>query len=164
VPLPSSPTPSTTGSPVRLQAQPSHRVSPLMPFYPSLADDDDDDLQQPAPPLLSPPSHLQVDDIAFGRPTPRSSLISIQVPAAVPVPQPVASPSRTTPTDPRSPISRLTRIPGSIIGISRLVARARCSSGIHLGLYAVFFAGNFSLVVPRLRGMTRMGGNNWVKY
>jgi hypothetical protein len=125
----SSPTPSTTGSPARLLAQPSHRVSPLMPFYPSLALDDDDDgddgdQRTPAPLLLSPPSRL--DDIAFGRPTPRLS--PVPIPIQLPVPPPVASPSRTLPADPRSPISRLTRIPGSIIGISRFVARRR--SGI----------------------------------
>lgn len=104
VPLPSSPTTSTSGSPVRLQTQPSHRVTPRMPFYPSLAIDDDND---DAP---STPSRL---GIASERPTPQWLPSPIQAPAAA---------SRHAPSlaDPRSPISRLTRIPGSIMEISRL--------------------------------------------
>ncbi|KAF8482975.1 hypothetical protein DFH94DRAFT_387870 [Russula ochroleuca] len=98
-PLPSSPTTSTSGSPVRLQTQPSHRVTPLMPFYPSLVIDDN---------TPSTPSRL---GIASGRPTPQWLPSPIQETAA----------SRTpSAADPRSPISRLTRIPGSIMGISRL--------------------------------------------
>jgi hypothetical protein len=110
VPLPSSPTTSTSGSPVRLQTQPSHRVTPRMPFYPSLAVDDNDD---DAP---STPSRL---GIASGRPTPQRLPSPIQAPAAA------TSRHTSSLADPRSPISRLTRIPGSIMEISRL-ARVFC--------------------------------------
>ena len=103
--LPSSPPTSTPrSSPARLQAQPSHRASPLMPFYPSLAIDD-------AP--STPPSRLHTN---FDRPTPRLSPSHITV-----VPAPAAS--RTPSADPRSPLSRLARIPGSIMEISRFATR-----------------------------------------
>ena len=104
--LPSSPPTSTPRpSPARLQAQPSHRASPLMPFYPSLSIDD-------AP--STPPSRPH---IAFDRPTPRLSPSHITV-----VPAPAVA-SRTPSADPRSPLSRLVRIPGSIMEISRFATR-----------------------------------------
>lgn len=106
VPLPSSPPTSTPrSSPARrLQAQPSHRSSPLMPFYPSLAI-----VNVPS----TPPSRLNID---FDRPTPRLSPSHITV-----VPAPAAS--RTPSADPRSPLSRLARLPGSIMEISRFATR-----------------------------------------
>lgn len=109
VPLPSSPPTFTThrSSPARLQAQPSHRTSPLMPFYPSLTIDD----------ARATPSGLDVAAV-FERPTPRLSPSSSRITV---VPAPVAS--RTPSADPRSPISRLARLPGSIMEISRF-ARA----------------------------------------
>jgi hypothetical protein len=117
IPLPSSPTTSTpSGSPtrLRLQAQPSHRSSPYMPFYPSLTVDREDDQQQQRT-LLSP-SGLDVplgSASGFGRPTPHPS--PIQAPA--PAPAVIRTPSPSA--DPRSPISRLTQIRGSIMGLSR---------------------------------------------
>ena len=124
IPLPLSPTTSTpSGSPtrLRLQAQPSHRSSPYMPFYPSLTVDREDDQQQQHT-LLSP-SGLDVPlgfASGFGRPTPHPS--PIQVPAT-PAPAPATSAAGIrTPSpsaDPRSPISRFTQIRGSIMGLSR---------------------------------------------
>ena len=113
VPLPSSPPTFTTprSSPARLQAQPSHRTSPCMPFYPSLTIDDD---------ARATPPGLDVAAV-FERPTPRLSPSSSRV-TVVRAPVPVAS--RTPSADPRSPISRLARLPGSIMEISRF-ARAR---------------------------------------
>jgi len=102
VPLPSSPPTSITSSTLsasHLQAQPRHRLTPQMTFYPSLAprnDDDDDDRT----PLLDP-SGL---DLPFGLPTP--ALSPNQVPSA----------GRSPSVDPRSPIARWTRIP---MGLSR---------------------------------------------
>ena len=120
IPLPSSPTASTTsGSParLRLQAQPSHRSSPLMPFYPSLTVDrgDDQQQQQQRQRTLLSPSGLDVPlgfASAFGRPTPRLSPIQAPAPA---IPGRPPSPS----VDPRSPISRLSQIPGSFMRLSR---------------------------------------------
>ena len=125
IPLPSSPsTSSTSGSPtrLRLQAQPSHRASPYMPFYPTLAVDREDD-QQRQRTLLSP-SGLDVPlgfASGFGRPTPHSSPTRAPVPAPA-TPAPLAAAVIHTPSpsaDPRSPISRLRQIPGSIMGLSR---------------------------------------------
>jgi hypothetical protein len=123
IPLPSSPTTSTpSGSPTRsrLQAQPSHRSSPYMPFYPSLTVDREDD-QQRQHALLSP-SGLDVPLMfasGFGRPTPHPSPIHVPAPTpAAPAPAPaIHTPSPSA--DPRSPISRFTQIRGSIMGLSR---------------------------------------------
>ena len=109
VPLPSSPTPTTRSasssgsSAQRFQTQPHHRLSPDHPFYPSLGGAGDDSDRSRAPPLLSP-SGLR---IAFGLPTP--GLSPVQVPAVI----------RSPAADPRSPISQWTRIPESVIGLSR---------------------------------------------
>ncbi|KAH9961288.1 hypothetical protein BC827DRAFT_337843 [Russula dissimulans] len=107
VPLPSSPsaspTTSTPGSSGHLQAQPSHRTSPNMPFYPSLTDGDEDR----AP--LSPSGYR----VPFGLPTPELS--PMQVPAM--------TRSRSFSSDPRSPIAMWTRIPNSIMGLSRFFGR-----------------------------------------
>lgn len=135
IPLPSSPTTSTpSGSPTRsrLQTQPSHRSSPYMPFYPSLTVDREDDQQQQHT-LLSP-SGLDVPlgfASGFGRLTPHPS--PVQAPAPAPAPAVIRTPSPSA--DPRSPISRLTQIRGSIMGLSRL---ARFFFGLELTLtYAV---------------------------
>lgn len=124
IPLPSSPATSTpSGSPtrLRLQAQPSHRSSPCMPFYPSLTADREDDhhqQRQQQHALLSP-SGLDVPlgfASGFRRPTPHPS------PIQAPAPAPAAPPVIRTPSpsaDPRSPISRLNQLRGSIMGLSR---------------------------------------------
>jgi len=103
VPLPLSPSvsASTSGSSGRLQAQPSHRTSPSRPFYPSLTDGDEDRA------LLSPSGYR----MPFGLPTPELS--PMQMPAM----------SRSSSSDPRSPINMWTRIPSSIIGLSRFFGR-----------------------------------------
>jgi len=126
IPPPSSPTASTPfGSParLRLQAQPSHRSSPHMPFYPSLTVDREYDQQQQQQQqqqrtLLSPYG-LNVPlgfASGFGRPTPHPSPIQAPV-APAPAPAEIRTPSSSA--DPRSPISRLTQLPGSIMRLSR---------------------------------------------
>jgi len=132
IPLPSSPTTSSTsGSParLRLQVQPSHRSSPYMPFYPSLTvnrEDDQQQQQQQQQHTLSSPSGLDVPlgfASRFGRPTPRPSPIQAPAPAPTPTPAPAPAPAVIqTPSpsaDPRSPISRLMQIRGSIMGLPR---------------------------------------------
>jgi len=98
VPLPSSPSASASGSSGQLQAQPSHRTSPSMPFYPSLTNGDEDR------PLRSPSGYR----VPFGLPTPELS--PMQAPAM----------TRSPSSDPRSPMTMWRRIPSSIIGLSRL--------------------------------------------
>lgn len=128
IPLPSSPTTTSTSTPsgsptrLRLQAQPSHRSSPYMPFYPSLTADREDDQQPQRQHTFLSPSGLDVPlgfASGFGRPTPHPS--PIRAPAPTPGPAPAAV-IRTPPpsADPRSPISRLTQLRGSIVGLSRL--------------------------------------------
>ena len=139
IPLPSSPTGSatTSGSSTQsrsraLQAQPSHRSSPHMSFYPSLAVDREDaqerqrqQQQQQQRTLLSP-SGRDVPlgfTFGFGRPTPHPSPAQASAGPAPPEPEPEPAPLPVvirTPSpsaDPRSPISRLTRIPGNIMGL-----------------------------------------------
>lgn len=124
IPLPSSPTTSSTsGSPTRLRLrQPSHRSTPYMPFYPTLTVDREDDQQQQRQHTLLSPSGLDVPlgfASAFGRPTPHPSPIRTPGPAHAPVSPAVIRMSSPS-ADPRSPISRLRQIPGSIMGLSRL--------------------------------------------
>jgi hypothetical protein len=143
IPLPSSPTTSTpSGSParLRLQAQPSHRSSPYMPFYPSLTVDREDGQQQQQQHTLLSPSGLDVPlgfASGFGRPTPHPSPIQAPPPAP-PAPAVIRTPSPSA--DPRSPISRLTQIRGSIMGLSRL-ERVSFFLGLELPFaHAVFFS------------------------
>ncbi|KAI0305642.1 hypothetical protein B0F90DRAFT_1086695 [Multifurca ochricompacta] len=89
---PLSPALSTSRASTRLQAQPSHRQSPDMPLYPSLAGEGL---------ALLDPSGL---DIVFGLPTP--GLSPIQAPAVI----------RSPSMDPRSPILPWTQIPSNAIG------------------------------------------------
>jgi hypothetical protein len=151
VPLPSSPPTSITSSAFsasHLQAQPSHRLTPQMTFYPSLARNDSDDDR--STPLLDP-SGL---DIPFGLPTP--ALSPNQVPAA----------GRSPSADPRSPIARWTRIPGSsVMELSRFVfffvrsqflffAQLMDLSLTRRRVFSFFFfSGTSFLVALRLRGM-----------
>jgi hypothetical protein len=177
IPLPSSPTTSSpSGSParLRLQAQPSHRSSPHMPFYPSLTVDREDGQQQQQQHTLLSPSGLDVPlgfASGFGRPTPHPSPIQAPPLAPPPPPPPPATPVIRTPSpsaDPRSPISRLTRIRGSIMGLSRL-ERVSFFLGLELPLLMQFFfhIGASCLVVPlaRLLPKERLGcGNNSMNF
>ena len=165
VPLPSSPaTSSPSASPTRsrLQAQPSHRSSPYMPFYPSLTADREDDQEPQWRHTFLSPSGLDVPlgfASGFGRPTPHPSPIHAPVPTLAPAPAAVI---RTPPpsADPRSPISRLTQLRGSIVGLSHrarfIFFRSRTSLA-----YMVFFLrrslfGRPTGMLPTPRGTTRM--------
>ena len=121
LPLPPSPATSCSSSSptrsLRLQAQPSHRSSPYMSFYPSLTVDHEDVQRQQQQRTLLIPSGLDVPlgfTSGFGRPTPHPS------PTRAPAPAPAVIRTPSPSADPRSPISRLRQIPGSIVGLSRL--------------------------------------------
>jgi hypothetical protein len=143
VPLPSSPPTSITSSALsasHLQAQPRHRLTPQMTFYPSLAPRNDSDDDPSRTPLLDPSG---LDIIPFGLPTP--ALSPNQVPAA----------ARSPSADPRSPIARWTRIP---MELSRFVFFFRTTFGTFRSRVAAFFVcflGTSFLVALRLRGMVR---------
>ncbi|KAI9458548.1 hypothetical protein F5148DRAFT_1220294, partial [Russula earlei] len=115
VPLPMSRCTSSASGSSRLsshlQAQPSHRLSPQMPFYPSFTGDDN-----------PPTAHLSTSGrhVPFGLPTPELS--PMQAPAII----------RSPSADPRSPISMLTRIPGSVMEFSRLHRFAHSQQGCGL--------------------------------
>ena len=110
LPLPSSPSPpgsATSSTPTRLRAQPSHRLSPNHPFYPSLAGDDDDDTvtsdrqsilstpRAPPPPQQHrpSPSGLHNTNLAFG-------LAALGLSPVIQVPTLIRSPL----TDVQSPV------------------------------------------------------------
>lgn len=108
LPLPSSPSPprsATSSTSTHLQAQPSHRLGPNHPFYPSLASDDDDTVTSGrqsisistttrAPPQQHRLSPSGLHDLAFGL------LPALGLSPVVQVPPLIRSPL----TDPLSPI------------------------------------------------------------